>query len=293
MLHLVTCNLHFPWNPFIITLSKWSCVFRWVSSVIQGSSHSVELIVVFLFSYFLRCDKSIRTISQHFTQHRWQALQWNEHLELQASWVIKNNQIHKKITNSSLSALCLPVVFILIAIGQQSLLLALHNWLRWEITKQKQIALFVLCSTCSWAQANKEGHPCTRISVLFFTDVSISRKCCVSRFSDPWLGVFKRNRGFLLWWMSECTWEQICNLEAFENFRCTEECRGRIRKTCVFKVFYILVRRKAIQTEGWKQMQKENDFVFILELCCWKQRKWGIMKAPKQWRIKVCYFPLK
>lgn len=50
---------------------------------------------------------------------------------------------------SGLSALYLPVVFVLIAIGQQGLLLALHNWLRWEITKQEQIPLFVLGSTCS------------------------------------------------------------------------------------------------------------------------------------------------
>lgn len=79
------------------------------------------------------------------------------------STYIKNYPIYEKTTNLSLSALYLPVVSVLIAIGWQGLLLALHNWLRWGITKQEQIPLLGFSSTCSWAQAKKKGHPYARI----------------------------------------------------------------------------------------------------------------------------------
>lgn len=85
------------------------------------------------------------------------------YLDWKYSTSIKNDPIYEKITNLSLPALYLPVVSILIAIGWQGLLLALHNWLRWRITKQEQIPWLGLGSTCSWAQAKKKGHPYARI----------------------------------------------------------------------------------------------------------------------------------
>lgn len=77
--------------------------------------------------------------------------------------MLKKEQMYEKTINLSLSALYLPAVSILIAIGWQGLLLALHNWLRWGITKQEHIPWSGLGSTCSWAQAKEKGHPCTRI----------------------------------------------------------------------------------------------------------------------------------
>lgn len=145
-------------------------------------------------------NKSMHGISEC---HRVQTvgLAANYYPDWKYSTYIKNDQIHEKITNPNPSALYLPVVSILIAIGWQGLLLALHNWLRWGITKQEQIPWLGRGSTRSWAQAKKKGHPCTRSWVESLTDVFIPEKCIWSHFSHLWLGVFKCHRDFLFWWM--------------------------------------------------------------------------------------------
>lgn len=63
--------------------------------------------------------------------------------------MLQKEQMREKTINLSLPALCLPAVSILIAIGWQGLLLALHNWLRWGITKQEHVPWSGLGSTCS------------------------------------------------------------------------------------------------------------------------------------------------
>lgn len=63
--------------------------------------------------------------------------------------MLQKEQMREKTINLSLPALCLPAVSILIAIGWQGLLLALHNWLRWGITKQEHVPRSGLGSTCS------------------------------------------------------------------------------------------------------------------------------------------------
>lgn len=121
-----------------------------------------------LLCWFLYCllrydnNRSVHNICKWHTVHT-AGLAVNYYLDWKYSTSIKNDPIYEKITNPSLSASYLPVVSILIAIGWQGLLLALHNWLRWRITKQEQIPGLGLSSTCSWAQAKKKGHPYTRI----------------------------------------------------------------------------------------------------------------------------------
>ena len=161
-------------------------------------------LVVLIFLYcLLRNDdnKSMHSISKCHTVQT-VALAVNYYPAWKYSAYIKNDQIQEKITNPSPSALHLPAVSVLLAIGWRGLLLALRNWLRWGITKQEQIPRLGLSSTRGWAPAGKKERSPVRkdLGGISLTDVSIPEKCIWSRFSHLWFGVFKCHRDFLFQW---------------------------------------------------------------------------------------------
>lgn len=188
--------------------------------------------------------------------------------------------MYEKTINLSLSALHLPAVSILIAIGWQGLLLALHNWLRWGITKQEHIPWSGLGSTCSWAQAKEKGHPYGRIGAE-----SLSQ-----------MFPFERSASELV--------VLICGLKSLNTLRffCFSECENAPRKkftawrhmrisdawssimewsegSVVFRSFKCHWGGRQFKQKVKKQMQKENNFILILKLY-WQHHEEGIISAP-------------